>query len=162
MLEFVGGGSLAERLKENPLTPREAAELVETLALAVDAVHRAGIIHRDLKPSNILMTEDRIPKVGDFGLAKLLDEDSARTATGELLGTPCYMAPEQASGDVKRVGRAADIYSLGVILFEALTGRPPFLGQSRQETLNLIQSTDPVPPRRLRIELPPQTWKRSV
>jgi eukaryotic-like serine/threonine-protein kinase len=154
VLEYIAGGSLAERLKENPLAPRQAAELVETLALAVDAVHRAGIIHRDLKPSNILMTADGTPKVSDFGLAKLLDEDSARTASGELLGSPCYMAPEQAAGHAKQVGRGTDVYALGVILFEALTGRPPFLGQTRQETLNLILSTDPVPPRRLRPDVP--------
>jgi eukaryotic-like serine/threonine-protein kinase len=154
VLEYIAGGSLDQRLKENPLAPRQAAELVETLALAVDAVHRAGIIHRDLKPSNILMTADGTPKVSDFGLAKLLDEDSARTASGELLGSPCYMAPEQAAGHAKQVGRGTDVYALGVILFEALTGRPPFLGQTRQETLNLILSTDPVPPRRLRPDVP--------
>ena len=154
VLEYVAGGSLEVRLKENPLAPRQAAELVATLAVAVDAVHRAGIIHRDLKPSNILMAVDGTPKVSDFGLAKLLDEDSARTASGELLGSPCYMAPEQAAGHARQVGRGTDVYALGVILFEALTGRPPFLGQSRQETLNLIMSTDPVPPRRLRPEVP--------
>ncbi len=129
-LEYVDGGSLASRLAAGPMAPRPAAQLVETLATAIDAAHRAGVVHRDLKPSNVLLTEDGVPKVGDFGLAKLLDADSARTFSGQVMGTPSYMAPEQAEGHSGRVGPAADIYALGTILYHTLTGRPPFLGDS--------------------------------
>ena len=154
-LEFAEGGNLSERLAKGPITSRQAAALVEIAgARASRAAHAAGIIHRDLKPSNVLLAGDGTPKIGDFGLAKLLDDDSARTLSGEVLGTPSYMAPEQAEGRSRDVGPAADIYALGAILYQALTGRPPFLGASAIETIKLAVSTEPVPPRRLRPDVP--------
>ena len=104
-LEYAEGGNLAQRLAEGPMSPRPAAELVESLARAVHVAHRAGIIHRDLKPSNVLLTAEGVPKVGDFGLAKLLGGDSARTFSGQVMGTPSYMAPEQAEGHARRWAR---------------------------------------------------------
>jgi serine/threonine protein kinase len=153
-LEFAEGGSLAQRLADKPMPPREAAELLEALARAVHAAHQAGVVHRDLKPSNVLLDADGVPKVADFGLAKLLDSDSGRTLSGQVVGTPSYMAPEQAEGQSKRVGPAADIYALGAILYHALTGRPPFLGESAMETIRLATSTEAVPPRQLRPDVP--------
>jgi len=153
-LEFAEGGSLAQRLAEKPMAPGEAAGLIETLARAVQAAHQAGVVHRDLKPSNVLLTAEGVPKVSDFGLAKLLDADSAPTLSGQVLGSPSYMAPEQAGGHSKEVGPAADIYALGAILYHSLTGRPPFLGGSAIETLNLVVSTEVVSPRRLRPDVP--------
>jgi serine/threonine-protein kinase len=154
VLELAEGGSLAQRLVEGPLPTRQAAELVATLARAVHAAHQAGIVHRDLKPKNVLLTTDGIPKLCDFGLAKLLDADSGRTLSGQVLGTPSFMAPELAEGHAKQAGPAADIYSLGAILYQALTGRPPFEGGSELETLKLVTSTEAVPPRRLRPDVP--------
>ena len=101
-LEFAEGGSLASRLAEKPMAPREAAALLETLARAVHAAHQAGVVHRDLKPSNILLTAEGVPKVSDFGLAKLMDADSGRTVTGQVMGSPSFMAPEQAEGHAKQ------------------------------------------------------------
>jgi eukaryotic-like serine/threonine-protein kinase len=153
-LEFAEGGSLAERLAEKPMSPREAAILVETLARAVESAHCAGVVHRDLKPSNVLLTADGVLKISDFGLAKLLDFDSVRTVSGQIIGSPSYMAPEQAEGRVKQVGPSADIYALGAILYQMLTGRPPFLGETQLETLALVKSAEPVAPRQLRLEIP--------
>jgi eukaryotic-like serine/threonine-protein kinase len=153
-LEFAEGGSLAQRLAEKPMAPREAAALIETLARAVHAAHQAGVIHRDLKPGNVLLTADGVPKVGDFGLAKLLDADSRHTMTGQPIGTPSYMAPEQTDERAKRVGPETDVYGLGSILYQALTGRPPFLGSSPLETIRLVNSTEAVPPRQARPEVP--------
>jgi eukaryotic-like serine/threonine-protein kinase len=174
-LEFVAGGSLADRLPNVPLLPRQAAELVETLARAMDHAHQQGIVHRDLKPANVLLqvvggqwlvvgenqTANRdgpttnhqppttIPKITDFGLAKKLDTPG-HTHAGAVMGTPSYMAPEQASGRASQVGPAADIYALGVILYEVLTSRPPFLGSTALETLDQVRSQEPAPPARLR------------
>ena len=152
-LEYLEGGSLAQRLANGPMAPRPAAALVETLARAVEVAHRAGVVHRDLKPGNVLLTAEGVPKVGDFGLAKLMDSDSALTCSGQVMGTPSYMAPEQAEGHSSRVGPPADVYALGAILYQSLTGRPPFLGHSALETIRLAATTDAVPPTRLRPEV---------
>jgi serine/threonine protein kinase/Flp pilus assembly protein TadD len=161
-LEFVPGGSLADRLRQTTLAPREAAELVETLARAVHVAHQRGIVHRDLKPANVLLTADGVPKITDFGLAKFIGADSilthqegaGHTQTGAIIGTPSYMAPEQASGQPKEIGPPADIHALGAILYEVLTGRPPFRGAGILETLEQVRNQDPLPPRRLKPSLP--------
>jgi eukaryotic-like serine/threonine-protein kinase len=132
-LEFCPNGSLDKKLKGTPLPPREAAGLVQTLARAMQAAHDKNVIHRDLKPANVLLAEDGIPKIADFGLAKKLDE-TGQTQTGAVMGTPSYMAPEQAEGK-KEVGPAADVYALGAILYECLTGRPPFKAANSFDTL---------------------------
>src|SRR5262249_31265315 len=149
------GGSLAHRLAEKPMAPREAAEVLETLSRAVHAAHQAGVLHRDLKPSNVLLTAEGVPKISDFGLAKMVDAESERTASGQVMGSPSYMSPEQAEGRSKHVGPAADFYALGAILYQALTGRPPFLGESALETLKLVTSSDAVSPRKFRPDVPP-------
>ncbi|WP_406698316.1 bifunctional serine/threonine-protein kinase/formylglycine-generating enzyme family protein [Singulisphaera sp. Ch08] len=149
VLEYMPGGTLAERYAGAPQPPTEAAKLVEALARAMHHAHGRGIVHRDLKPSNILLTADGVPKVADFGLAKILDDDAGTTWTGDILGTPSYMAPEQAEGKSRSIGPATDVYALGAILYEALTGRPPFQGTTKQETLELVRTQEPVSPRRL-------------
>jgi WD40 repeat protein len=153
-LELVGGGSLAARLRGNPLPPAEAARLVEVLARAVQCAHEAGVVHRDLKPANVLLTEDGTPKVADFGLAKQLDADAGQTHTGAVLGTPSYMAPEQAAGRGKGAGPLADVYALGAILYECLTGRPPFRGVTPLDTLEQVRTQEPVAVRRLQPKVP--------
>jgi WD40 repeat protein/tRNA A-37 threonylcarbamoyl transferase component Bud32 len=146
-MEFLGGGSLEECCQGKPQAPNVAAELVETLARAMHAVHAKGIVHRDLKPSNIVRTTDGRPKISDFGLAR--HESSDLTATGDVLGTPSYMAPEQAAGKVHEIGPAADVYALGAILYELLTSRPPFRGVTVMDVVRQVQDSDPLPPRRL-------------
>ena len=146
-LEFVEGGTLAQRLAGTPLLPHEAARLVETLARAMQTAHGHQIIHRDLKPANVLLSADGAPKITDFGLAKRLDDVDAHTGTGEVLGTPSYMAPEQAAGHGREVGPLADVYALGTILYECLTGRPPFQSSSVMETMRQVLEREPVPPR---------------
>src|SRR5262249_38727479 len=134
-MEFVEGGSLAQKLAGSPHPVRQAAALVASVAEAVHAAHQRGIVHRDLKPGNILLTADGTPKLSDFGLARRLEGAAGLTQTGARLGTPCYMAPEQAEGKARDVGPVADIYSLGAIFYELLTGRPPFCGETAAETL---------------------------
>jgi WD40 repeat protein/tRNA A-37 threonylcarbamoyl transferase component Bud32 len=151
-LEYLEGGSLADRLKGEPQPPLQAAKLVAMLAGAVQAAHERGIVHRDLKPANVLLAADGTPKVTDFGLAK--QGDSGKTATGQVLGTPSYMAPEQALGNPQAVGAAADVYALGAILYEMLTGRPPFRGASDWDTLQMVVGTEPVAPCRLQPKVP--------
>ena len=153
-LEYVDGGSLDDRSDGTPLPAGEAAELVEALARAIHYSHGLGVVHRDLKPSNILLTHDGRAKIADFGLAKMLDTDSRITGSDLILGTPSYMAPEQASGDAKRAGPSVDIYALGSILYALLTGRPPFRAATIPETLRQVREEAPVPPCRLQPSLP--------
>jgi WD40 repeat protein len=150
--ELLSGGNLVGRGGEK-LPPRQAAELVKTLAAAIHFAHTKGIVHRDLKPANILLTGDDTPKVCDFGILKLLDSPAGPTRAGEVLGTPSYMAPEQASS-ANKVGPPADVYALGAILYELLTGRPPFQAADLMATLEQVRSQEPQPPRRLRTGLP--------
>src|SRR5262249_41887025 len=127
----------------------------ELLARPIHEAHRLGIIHRDLKPANVLLAADGTPKITDFGLSKALGADPGLTDTGEIVGTPGYMAPEQAAGSGQDIGPAADVYALGALLYELLTGRPPFRAATALETLEQVRSHEPVPPRRLRPRLPP-------
>jgi tetratricopeptide (TPR) repeat protein len=154
--EYLPGGSLDSRFGRDPQQIRPAAELLRTLAAAVEYAHGQKIVHRDLKPSNVLLSAQGTPKISDFGLAKHIEEagPSAGTQSGAILGSPSYMAPEQAMGRARDVGPRADIYALGAILYEMLTGRPPFLGTSMMETLVQVRSSDPIAPRQLRPGLP--------
>ena len=145
-MEFIGGSSLAERVSLGPLNGRRAAEYLELTARAVHYAHTKGIIHRDLKPANVLLDEYDQPKVTDFGLAKQMEANSDQTRTGAVLGTPSYMSPEQAAGS-KGISPSSDIYSLGAILYELLTGKPPFAGETPLKTLNLVCEQDPIAPR---------------
>ena len=153
-LELLEGGSLADRLAGTPQPGRQAAELMVTLARAIHAAHQAGIVHRDLKPSNVLFDRDGIPKIVDFGLAKRLEVKEGPTQTGQVMGTPSYMAPEQARGQIREVGPAADVYALGAILYEMLTGRPPFKGTTPAETVWQVIHEEPAPPSRLLSRVP--------
>jgi serine/threonine protein kinase len=152
-LEFCAGGTLARRLKDEPISAERAARLVETLARAIHYAHERGVVHRDLKPANVLLDGAGNPKIADFGLAKRLDDDQGHTRTGEIMGTPEYMAPEQAAGRIHEIGPGTDIYALGAILYDMLTGRPPFQAPSVLEALELIRSQEPVSPGRLRLKL---------
>jgi eukaryotic-like serine/threonine-protein kinase len=154
-LEFVEGGTLSARISQQPLPARQAAELVEALARAIHVAHQAGILHRDLKPGNILLDLDGVPKIADFGLAKRMDADADHnTGTGSILGTPAYMAPEQAEGKNRGLGPGVDIYALGSVLYHMLTGRPPFVGETVLDTLQHVKNDDPIPPGRLRPRVP--------
>jgi WD40 repeat protein len=171
VLEYVEGGNLAQKLAGKPQPPAEAARLVETLAWAMAYAHGRGVIHRDLKPSNVLLSggvhaplSGCIPKIGDFGLAKLVEGDylgspdvrnrASLTRTSDVIGTPSYMAPEQTGGAAGDIGPTADVYALGALLYECLTGRPPFLGQSVLDTLEQVRNQEPVPPSRLQPKIP--------
>ncbi len=148
-MKYVAGTTLAHRLAGGPLNPREAAELLAPICRAIHFAHERGVLHRDLKPSNILIDEEGRPHVSDFGLAKRVETDSGLTLSGAVLGTPSYMAPEQAAGKRGKVGRESDVYSLGTILYQMLTGRPPFQAASPVETVMMVVEQEPLPPRLL-------------
>ena len=177
-LEYVAGGSLAEKLDGKPVLAEASARLIELLADAMDFAHRAGVIHRDLKPANVLIAEfalrmpetksaaapsdqtatrnvkSELPKITDFGLAKRLDSDQGNTASGAIMGTPSYMAPEQAEGKGRLIGPATDVYALGAILYELLTGRAPFVAATPFDTIMQVSRQEPVPPSRLNSRVP--------
>ena len=146
---FVEGQSLAQRLADGPLASRQAAALLVKVAEAIEYAHRHGVVHRDLKPGNILLDRTGNPRVSDFGLAKNIEGDSSLSASGQVMGTPSYMPPEQAGGNRGAVGPPADVYALGATLYCAVTGRPPFQAASVMDTLLQVLSADPVPPRSL-------------
>ncbi len=153
-LEYVPGGSLADRLNATPQPPHDSARLVETLARAIEHAHQHGIVHRDLKPHNVLLTATGDPKITDFGLAKWLDREGDTVSGVPMGGTPSYMAPEQAAGRTREIGPATDVWALGTILYEMLTGRPPFKGTSRWDTLEQVQHTEPAAPSQVQPGIP--------
>jgi serine/threonine protein kinase len=154
VLEYVEGGSLDHHLAEKPQPARAAACLVERLARAIQHAHERGIVHRDLKPANVLLTGVGTPKASDFGLAKRLEGGAGVTSSGAPLGTASYMPPEQVRAAADQVGPAADVYALGAILYEMLTGRPPFQGASAAETMLRVLAEGPAPPRRSHPRVP--------
>jgi WD40 repeat protein/serine/threonine protein kinase len=151
---FVDGQSLSTRVAQGPLPAREAAEILRTVANAVQYAHENGVVHRDLKPGNVLLDSHGQPRITDFGLAKLTESRSELTRTGQILGTPAYMPPEQAAAQASAVGHLSDIYSLGAILYCLLTGRPPFQAATPIETLLQVQKQEPVAPRQLNPTIP--------
>ena len=152
-MEWCSGGSLEKKLRQALLPPHEAARVVAMLARAMHAAHEKKVLHRDLKPANVLLAEDGTPKVSDFGLAKKLDE-AGHTVTGAVMGTPCYMPPEQARGETKALGPGVDVYALGAVLYECLTGKPPFKAATVADTLMAVVLNDPVPPRQMQPLVP--------
>jgi eukaryotic-like serine/threonine-protein kinase len=148
-MDYIDGPSLAKRLQQGPFPNRVAARYVMLIARAIDHVHRHGILHRDLKPSNILLDSDDEPHITDFGLAKKIGGDSTQTRAGVVMGTPSYMAPEQAAGKIQELGPACDVYGLGAVLYELLTGRPPFRSESPLDTVVHVLEKEPAPPRLL-------------
>lgn len=153
-MALIEGGSLASRLAKAPLPAREAAQIIAETADAIEYAHSRGVLHRDLKPANILLDGDGRPKVTDFGLARRTDSEDDLTRTGQILGTPGFMSPEQALGRGKHVGPACDIYSLGAVLYAALTGRPPFQAATALETVQQVVEEQPLPPRLLNSAIP--------
>jgi len=154
-MKFVAGTTLAARLVDGPLPPREAAAILAPVCRAIDFAHRRGILHRDVKPSNILLDEEGRPHVTDFGLAKQFAENESFTRSGAVIGTPSYMAPEQASGDRGEIGPASDVYSLGIILYQMLTGRPPFQAASPVDTVLMVLEQEPLAPHVLNAKADP-------
>ncbi|HEY1598502.1 MAG TPA: serine/threonine-protein kinase [Pirellulales bacterium] len=146
-MKYVAGTTLARKLADGPLSARNAAALLAPVARAIHFAHTRGVLHRDLKPSNILIDTEGRPHVSDFGLAKRVEADSNLTLTGAILGTPAHMAPEQAAGSRGKLGPTSDVYSLGTILYQMLTGRPPFQAASPVDTVLLVLEQDPLPPR---------------
>jgi WD40 repeat protein/tRNA A-37 threonylcarbamoyl transferase component Bud32 len=153
-MAFIEGKSLAESLHDGPLAPQLAAHLIRELAVAVEYAHQQGIVHRDLKPANVLIDAQGRPKLTDFGLAKRIQDTRNMTGTGQILGTPTYMSPEQAEGDSRHIGPASDIYGLGALLFALLTGRPPFQAATPLETMRHVLSMEPPRPRALNPSVP--------
>jgi WD40 repeat protein/tetratricopeptide (TPR) repeat protein/predicted Ser/Thr protein kinase len=153
-MEFVDGGNLEDKFEGKPQPPETAAKMASTLARAVHAAHERGVVHRDLKPGNVLLTRDGQPKITDFGLAKQMDSAIGQTRTGAIMGTPSYMAPEQASGKVHAIGPVSDVFALGSMLYEFLTGRPPFMAETGWDTILQVVHQDPLPPSKLRPHLP--------
>ncbi|HYV39259.1 MAG TPA: protein kinase [Gemmataceae bacterium] len=154
-LEYVDGTTLQNKIASTPQPPAETARMMMQICQGVHAAHMRGVLHRDLKPANVLLTKDNVPKITDFGLAKRLeDEDHGQTRTGAIMGTPSYMAPEQAMGKAKELGPPADIYSLGAVMYDMLTGRPPFRGETVMDTLNQVQTLEPMPPEKLVPKVP--------
>jgi WD40 repeat protein/serine/threonine protein kinase len=146
-MEYVDGPTLSELLRGGPLTPQRAAEIVRDVARAVHYAHERGVLHRDIKPSNVLLDSSGRARITDFGLAKKLDGSTDLTVTGQMVGTPNYLSPEQAAGRNAEIGPASDIYAIGALLYELLTGRPPFMANSLQETLLRIRDAEPISPR---------------
>jgi serine/threonine-protein kinase len=153
-MEYVEGGSLAAKVAGTSQPIDQAVQWSATMARAVQEAHARGIIHRDLKPGNVLLTADGAPKITDFGLARRLESGAQLTQSGVPLGTPCYMSPEQAQGRAHAIGTSVDVYALGAILYELLTGRPPFLGETAAGTLQQVITQDPVAPSRLNPKVP--------
>ncbi|MBI3410206.1 MAG: serine/threonine protein kinase [Planctomycetes bacterium] len=152
-MDYIDGGSLADALKAGPLPERKAAELLRVLAYAMQHAHDQKIVHRDLKPANVLLTSDGTPKIADFGLAKMLDSDSGHTRDNAVLGTYRYMAPEVAAGKTKQSDQLVDVYGLGAVLYEVLTGAPPFKCKTENETRALVLKQQPKPPKEIRPEI---------
>ncbi len=153
-MDYIHGESLTEIMSQKGVTPDQAAEYLHTIALAIEYAHQHGVVHRDLKPSNILIDASGQPKVTDFGLAKRIDRGVDLTMSGSLIGSPPYMSPEQAAGKKEEVGPASDVYSLGTILYQLLTGRPPFQGDTPLETIYQVLETEPTAPRVIDREIP--------
>ncbi|MBM3994589.1 MAG: serine/threonine protein kinase [Planctomycetes bacterium] len=154
-MDYVAGRDLASLVKDGPLSPDRAARYVKIIAEAIHFAHQRGTLHRDLKPSNVLIDESDQPRITDFGLAKLMKEDSGLTQTGTIMGSPSYMSPEQAAGRNADVGPASDVYSLGAMLYELLTGRPPFRAATALATLHDVMETEPAEPRAINPNVPP-------
>jgi serine/threonine protein kinase len=154
-MDYVEGRDLGALVRESgPLPPARAAECLKTIAEAVHFAHQRGTLHRDLKPQNVLMDAAGVPRITDFGLAKFIERDDSLTKTGATMGSPSYMPPEQAAGHLDQVGPHSDVYSLGAILYELLTGHPPFRAETAVATMRLVMESDPVPPRKLNLDVP--------
>src|SRR5204863_1066520 len=146
-MQFVEGGQLDEVVRREPMPIRRAVELIVRLARTVHYAHEHGILHRDIKPGNILLDKNGEPHLTDFGLARLVEAESTVTRTLDVLGTPSYMAPEQAAGETTKLSKATDVYGLGAVLYQLLTGQPPFAGGTTYETIRLLRDTEARPPR---------------
>jgi len=160
-MEFVDGPNLSQVVRDNPLPANRSARYLQAMAEAIQFAHERGVLHRDLKPSNVLLDPFDQPRVTDFGLAKKLTGDSELTETGQVLGAPSFVSPEQASGRKEDVGPHSDVYALGAILYHLLTGRPPFAAETITATLTQVLNNEPAAPRSLNATIR-ATWKRSV